>query len=233
MLGAGLSLAVWAFQPWSDKLLTWVVASAMRRVMVVSSWCSSNGSGGPGLGPHRRGSSRWEGPDWCSTSNRIFTTSRRAGASRNPVRAPVREDGRARMVSGSCFRARAGSAASWFSACPAGTGRILAPCHSAGHSCTVLSVRSTIFAMMLVLTPSEAYRIASVFIPASTRLPERFLHPTRTAVSFRGDPDPHAPTASETAQETHETRFRLMLAIVRAGIAESFEWVSRSKKLRF
>ena len=50
---------------------------------------------------------------------------------------------------------------------------------------------------------------------------------------LQGDPDPHAPTASETAQETHETRFRLMLAIVRAGIAESFEWVSRSKKLRF
>ena len=31
---------------------------------------------------------------------------------------------------------------------------------------------------------------------------------------LRGDPDPHAPTASETAQETHETRFRFMPAIV-------------------
>ena len=30
---------------------------------------------------------------------------------------------------------------------------------------------------------------------------------------LRGDPDPHAPTASETAQETHETRFRFMPAI--------------------
>ena len=43
---------------------------------------------------------------------------------------------------------------------------------------------------------------------------ERFLHPTRTAVSFRGDPDPHAPTTYETAQGIHETRFRLMTAIV-------------------
>ena len=165
----------------------------MRRVMVVSSWCSSNGSGGSGLGPHRRRSSWYEESDWCSASDRIFTTSRRAGASRNPVRAPVREDGRARMVSGSCFRARAGSAAFWFSACPAGTGRILAPCHSAGHSCTVLSVRSTIFAMMLVLTPSEAYRIASVFIPASTRLPGPLPPPDQDGGLLPGRPRPARP----------------------------------------
>ena len=116
------------------------------------------------------------------------------------------------MVSGSCFRTRTGSAASRFPACPAGTERILVPRHSAGHSCTVLSVRSTVSAMVPASAPREACRTASAFIPASTRLPGRFLHPTRTAVSFRGDPDPHAPTTYETAQEIHETRPRLMTA---------------------
>ena len=38
VLGAGLSLAVWAFQPWSDKLLTRVVAQAARLVVAGSSW---------------------------------------------------------------------------------------------------------------------------------------------------------------------------------------------------
>ena len=51
VLGAGLSLAVWAFQPWSDKLLTRVVAQAARLVVAGSSWCSSNGSGRPGARP--------------------------------------------------------------------------------------------------------------------------------------------------------------------------------------
>ncbi|WP_314907039.1 hypothetical protein, partial [Propionibacterium acidifaciens] len=50
--------------------------------------------------------------------------------------------------------------------------------------------------------------------PHQHMMSERFLHPTRTAVSFRGDPDPHAPTTYETAQGIHETRFRLMTAIV-------------------
>ena len=68
----------------------------------------------------------------------------------------------------SSFWARAGSAAFWFPACPAGTRRILVARHSASHSCTVLSVRSTIFAMMPIPTPSEAYRIASAFIRTST-----------------------------------------------------------------
>ena len=168
VLGAGLSLAVWAFRPWSNRALTWVVAQAMRRVVAFSLRCSSNGSGGSGLGPHGRGSSRWEGSDWCSASDRVFTTSRIAGASRNPARAPVREGGRARMVSGSCFRARAGFAAFWFPACPAGTRRILVARQSAGHSCTVLSVRSTVSAMMPVSTPREACRTASAFIRTST-----------------------------------------------------------------
>ena len=37
--------------------------------------------------------------------------------------------------------------------------------------------------------------------------------PDQDGCFFRGDPDPHAPTASETAQETHETRPRPMTAI--------------------
>ena len=66
------------------------------------------------------------------------------------------------------FLPGAGGAASWFPACPAGTGRILVACQSAGHSCTVLSVRSTIPAMMPASTPREACRTASVFIRTST-----------------------------------------------------------------
>ena len=97
----------------------------------------------------------------------IFTTSRIAGTSQNPARTPAGEGGRARMALSSSFWARAGFAASWFPACPVRTEHILVACQSAGHSCTVLSARSTIFAMMLVLTPSEAYRIASAFIRTS------------------------------------------------------------------
>ena len=44
---------------------------------------------------------------------------------------------------GSSFRARVSSAASWFPACPVRTEHILVAHHSVGHSCTVLSVRST------------------------------------------------------------------------------------------
>ena len=68
----------------------------------------------------------------------------------------------------SSFRVRVGSAASWFPACPVSTEHILVAHHSASHSCTVLSARSTIFAMMPIPTPSEAYRIASAFIRTST-----------------------------------------------------------------
>ena len=92
------------------------------------------------------------------------------------------------MVSSSCFRARASSAASRFPACPAGTRRILVARQSAGHSCTVLSARSTVSAMTPASAPREACRTASAFIPASTRLPERLLHPTRTAVSSGATP---------------------------------------------
>ena len=72
------------------------------------------------------------------------------------------------MALSSSFWARAGFAAFWFPAWPVRTERILVARHSAGHSCTVLSARSTIFAMMSIPTPSEAYRIASAFIRAST-----------------------------------------------------------------
>ena len=80
---------------------------------------------------------------------------------------PAWEGGRARMVLSSSFWSRVSFAAFWFPAWPVSTEHILVACHSANHSCTILSVHSTIFAMMLILTPSEAYRIASVFIRTS------------------------------------------------------------------
>ena len=178
----------------------------MRLVMAFSLRCSSNGSGGSGLGPHRGGSSRWEESAWCSASNRIFTTSRIAGASRNSAWTPVWEGGRARTAVRSCFRVRVSFAASWFPACPAGTRRIRVACHSAGHSCTVLSVlsaRSTVSAMMPASTPREACRTASAFIPAHVTAGP-LLPPDQDGGFFRGDPDPHVPTASGTAQGIHE-----------------------------
>ena len=79
------SSAVWAFRPWSDKLLTRVVVQAMRLVVAGSLRCSSNGSGGSGFGPHRGGSSRYEESDRYSASDRVFTASRIAGTSQNPA----------------------------------------------------------------------------------------------------------------------------------------------------
>ena len=148
VLGAGLSLAVWAFRPWSNRALTWVVAQAMRLVMAFSLRCSSNGSGGSGFGPHRGGSSRYEESDRYSASDRVFTASRIAGTSQNSAWTPAWEGGRARTALSSSSRARAGSAASRFPAWPVRTEHILVACHSASHSCTVLSVRSTIFGVL-------------------------------------------------------------------------------------
>ena len=72
------------------------------------------------------------------------------------------------MALSSSFWVRVSFAAFWFPAWPVSTEHTRVACQSASHSCTVRSVRSTIFAMMLMLTPSEAYRIASVFIRTST-----------------------------------------------------------------
>ncbi|WP_028706234.1 hypothetical protein [Propionibacterium acidifaciens] len=98
----------------------------------------------------------------------IFTTSRIVGTSQNSAWTPDREGGRARMALSSSSWVRVSFAAFWFPAWPVRTEHILVARHSAGHSCTVLSARSTIFAMMPIPTPSEAYRIASVFIRTST-----------------------------------------------------------------
>ena len=72
------------------------------------------------------------------------------------------------MALSSSFWARVSFAAFWFPACPVSTEHIRGARHSASHSSTVRSVRSTVFAMMLILTPSEAYRTASAFIRTST-----------------------------------------------------------------
>ena len=136
----------------------------MRLVMAFSLRCSSNGSGSSRLSPQKRRSSWYEESVWCSASDRVFTTSRIAGTSQNSAWTPVWEGGWARIFLSSCFWSRVSFAAFWFPACPVRTEHILVACQSASHSCTVLSARSTIFAMMPIPTPSEAYRIASVFI---------------------------------------------------------------------
>ena len=140
----------------------------MRRVMAFSLRCSSNGSGLLEAQPAQaqeqpvRGvrlvldieqdlhdvAQGWDVPEPDADT-------RRGGR--------LGEDGLS-----SSFRVRVGSAASWFPACPVSTEHILVARHSASHSCTVLSVRSTISAMMPTSTPREAYRIASAFIRTST-----------------------------------------------------------------
>ncbi len=162
------SSTAYTSQPTSNRALTWVFTSAMRRVMACSSRCLSNGSGSLKLSPQNRRSNWYEESDSYSTSNRIFTTSRIAGTSQNSAWTPAWEGGWARMALSSSFCARVSFAAFWFPAWPVRTEHILVACQSASHSCTVLSARSTIFAMMLILTPSEAYRIASAFIRTNT-----------------------------------------------------------------
>lgn len=60
------------------------------------------------------------------------------------------------------------------------------------YSRTVFSVRSTIFAMMPILAPSETYRMTSTFTLTNTRLSERLFHLTRTEFSS-GHPQPVCP----------------------------------------
>ena len=162
------SSAVQTSQPWSNRALTWVFTSVMRLVMAFSLRCSSNGSGSSKLSPQKRRSSRYEESDWYSTSNMIFTTSRIAGTSQNPAWTPAWEGGWARIFLSSCFWSRVSFAAFWFPAWPVRTEHILVACQPASHSCTVLSVRSTISAMMPTSTPREAYRISSAFIRTNT-----------------------------------------------------------------
>ena len=159
------SSVVWTSQPWSSRASTWVFTSVMRRVMAglsqrLSNWFSAvRGSARTGAGASGRRS-----PSGVRRRTRIFTTSRIAGTSQNSAWTPDRESGWVRMVFSSCSCARVGFAAFWFPACPVRTEHIRVP----RHSCTVLSARSTIFAMMSIPTPSEVYRIASAFILTST-----------------------------------------------------------------
>ncbi|WP_220668355.1 hypothetical protein [Propionibacterium australiense] len=139
----------------------------MRRVMACSSRCLSNGSGSLKLNPQNRSSNWYEDSDSYSTSNKIFTTSRRAGTSQNSASIPDREGGWARTVLRSSFWVRVSFAAFWFPACPVSTEHILLDCQPESHSRTVFSLRSTIFAMIPSPTPSEAYRMASAFIRTS------------------------------------------------------------------
>ena len=195
-----------------------------------------------GAGPARGSSARCPGSARSGTA-RLFCWSgggrrRRTGTSSTGPRTalvrcplsgaacggsrPRAPSGLARMVSGSCFRTRTGSTASRFPACPAGTQHILVARQSAGHSCTVLSARSTIPAMTPASTPREACRTASAFIPASTRLPERLLHPTRTAVSSGATPTRTPPPHPKQHRKPTKNTVPFH-AGHRAGVIKSFE----------
>ena len=99
---------------------------------------------------------------------------------------------------------RVGFAAFWFPACPVRTEHILVACQSAGHSCAVLSARSTIFAMMPTSTPRGGVQDRFGLHPHQRMIVGTLLPPDQDCCFFRGDPDLHAPIMSETAQETHE-----------------------------
>ena len=128
------------------------------------------------------------------------------------------------MALRSSFWVRAGSAASWFPACPAGT---VSEGTAAGAVSLVPGVPGRDPAHPGAPPLSQPFlhgplrpldRLCDdARIGATGGVQDRFgLHPGEHATAgplpppdqdgglLRGDPDPHAPTASETAQGTHE-----------------------------
>ena len=108
------------------------------------------------------------------------------------------------MALSSSFWVRVSFAAFWFPAWPVRTERILVARHSAGHSCTVLSARSTIFAMMPTSTPRGGVQDRFGLHPRQRMIVGTLPPPDQDCCFLQGDPDLHAPIMSETAQETHE-----------------------------
>ena len=104
----------------------------------------------------------------------------------------------------SCFRARAGSAAFWFPAWTVRTERILVARHSAGHSCTVLSARSTNFRNDAGADSFGGVQDRFCFHPNQYMIVGTLLPSDQDGGFFRGDPDLHVPIMSGTAQEIHE-----------------------------
>ena len=117
---------------------------------------------------------------------------------------PAWEGGWARIFLSSCFRARAGSAAFWFPAWTVRTERILVARHSAGHSCTVLSARSTNFRDDAGADSFGGVQDRFCFHPRRHMIVGPLLPSDQDGGFLLGDPGPHAPIASETAQEIHE-----------------------------
>ena len=172
--------------------------------MAFSSRCSSNGSGRFGARPAQGreqlvGGARLVpvvGQDLHDLTYRrdvpeLGVDARRGGR--------LGEDGLS-----SSFWARAGFAAFWFPAWPVRTERILVARHSAGHSCTVLSARSNNFRDDAGADSFRGVQDRFCFHPRQRMIVGTLLPPDQDGGLLRGDPDPHAPIISETAQEIHE-----------------------------
>ena len=153
------SSAAWSSRPSSTSYLTRVVASAIRFATAGPSWRPPDGPGGSRPGPQNsrssrcRGSGRYRAPNPGPHGAAQGRGIPEPGADARPGGRPGENSLEFLLPGGG-----RGSAAFWFPARPAGTEHILLARHPASHSCTVLSVRSTVSAMMLVLAPSEAYR---------------------------------------------------------------------------
>ena len=194
----------WAFRPWADKLLTRIVASAARLVVAVSSRCSWNGSGGSGLGPHRGGSSRWEGSDWYRSSDRIFTASPQGRGVPEPG-VDARPGGRPGENSLGFLLPGAG-----------GFRRVLVPgvpgrdpAHPRGLPVGRPFLHGPLRALDRLsddthIDASGGVQDRFCFHPHQHMIVGTLPPPDQDGGLLRGDPDPHAPTASGTAQEIHE-----------------------------
>ena len=199
------SSAVQTFRPWSSKLLTRVVAQAMRLVVVaVSSRRSLVGRVRAVRGSARTGAG--------AAGTRSPTGVRRRTGSSRPHVSPGHPRARRGRPSGRAAGPR------WSRVLPSGRGRgrVLVPGVSGrdrAHPGGLPVGRPLLHRPLRPLDhPSDDARI-----DATGGVQDRLgLHPHQHIIVgtppppdqdgglLRGDPDPHAPTASETAQETHE-----------------------------
>ena len=108
------------------------------------------------------------------------------------------------MVLSSSFWARVSFAVFWFPACPVRTEHVRVACHSASHSCTVLSVRSTIFRDDFDTDSFGGVQNRFGLHPDEHVTSGTFLPPDQDVGFLPGDLNLHVPITSETAQEIHE-----------------------------
>ena len=204
VLQADLNLAVWTSQPWSNKLLTWVVASAARLVVAGSSRCSSNGSGRLEARP-AQGREQLVGEVRLIShveQDLHYLTNRRdvpePGADTRPGGRPG-QDG-----------------LEFFLLCAGGFRRVPVPRMAGQHRAHPGGLPLGRPLLHRPFGPLDHLR-DDAHVDATGGVQDRLgLHPHQHMIVgtppppdqdgglLRGDPDPHAPTASETAQETHE-----------------------------